>query len=117
MNPELGATHFTWRADVAAVVHKVLARFPAVTANTYIDHPWPGWDGQSVDFWGAGGRGDPLGFETAKTIRAFLFNLPGPPLIRHTILRHRLWTSFGGWSLWSSADHSGRLQHLHVTYW
>jgi hypothetical protein len=42
---------------------------------------------------------------------------PGPPIIRHTILEHDLWTSFGGFSTWTADDHSGALRHLHVTYW
>lgn len=49
--------------------------------------------------------------------RGFLMHLPGPPFIRHTILGHTLWTSFAGESLWVPPDHSGRLRHLHVTYW
>ena len=117
MHSHLGPTHFTWRPDVKEIVQLVLRRFPRVTANTYVDHPWPGWDGQSVDFWGPRGRGDAIGLEDGREIRKLLMNLPGKPDIRHTIYRHRLWTSFGGSSYWRPEDHSKRLRHLHVTYW
>jgi hypothetical protein len=44
-------------------------------------------------------------------------NLPGEPHLRHTIWRHQLWTSWGGYSYWARDDHAGDLRHLHVTYW
>jgi hypothetical protein len=113
----LGATHWTWRPDVEAVVYSALSHHHGLTANTYVDHPWPGWDTQSVDFWGPGGRGDPLSVETARSLRRYIHNFPGGPSIRHSILGKRLWTSWGGWSLWDKRDHVGRLRHLHVTYW
>jgi len=114
---DLGPTHHNWHPAVRAQVDLVLAVFRHVTANTYTDHPWPGWDGFSVDFWGPRGRGDALDLPTARKIRRFLMKQPGAPFIRHTILRHSLWTSFGGRQHWPSNDHSGRLLHLHVTYW
>lgn len=94
----------------------MLARWPHVTANSYVCHPWCGWSRLSVDFWGPAGRGDSLPPNTGEDIRGFLMNLPGPPLIRHTILEHRLWTRWGGYSYWAADDHSGNLRHLHVTY-
>lgn len=112
-----GKTTHSWTPQVRANVQRVLRIWPQVTANSYVCHPWCGWSRVSVDFWGPAGRGDPLRYETAEHIRRYLFNLPGPPAIRHTILRHSLWTSFGGFSYWRADDHSGRLQHLHVTYW
>ena len=114
---ELGNTHFTWRKDVRAIVDLVLRRWPGVTANTYVDHPWPGWDARSVDFWGPGGRGSAIDLRDGRQIRRYLMKLDGAPHIRHTIYRHRLWTSFGGGSYWPAHDHSGVLRHLHVTYW
>lgn len=112
-----GATRYNWRPDVKTVVNKVLHRFPRVTANTYVCHPWCGWTDQSVDFWGVGGRGSPLPEDTGLEIRRYLMNLPGEPFIRHTIFEHALWTSWGGYSLWSPNDHNGALRHLHVTYY
>jgi hypothetical protein len=113
----LGATRWRWRRDVRRRVRLLSARFPQAKANTYVCHPWCGWGRVSVDFWGPGGRGDPidkqLGQELLQTARA----LPGPPYLRHTIYLHQLWTSFGGYSLWRKDDHSDELRHVHLTYW
>jgi len=113
----LGATRWRWSPAVSVLVEQALSRHPSATANTYVCHPWCGWGRFSVDFWGPEGRGDPIDPETAVSIREFLLTRTGPPFIRHWIYQHTLWTSFGGFSVWSANDHSGRLQHLHVTYW
>jgi hypothetical protein len=113
----LGATEYGWRPDVARVVRRLEAEFPRVRANTYEDHPWESWDRVSVDFWGLGGRGDPLGIRMGERLRSSLWQLSGLPPVRHTIWRHQLWTSWGGVSYWRAFDHDGRLRHLHVTFW
>jgi hypothetical protein len=112
-----GATTHSWVPEVRHNVHLVAARWPNVRPNSYVCHPWCGWSRFSVDFWGSGGRGDPLPEKIGPEIRRFLMNLPGPPAIRHTIWEHWIWTSWGGYSPWIANDHSGRLRHLHVTYW
>jgi hypothetical protein len=111
-----GATRWHWDFDVGRVVHRTLSRFPRVTANTYVCHPYCGWADRSVDFWGAGGRGDPLPRHLADTLRDFLFNMPGDPQMRHYILNHTIWTREVGYLRWRRDDHSGDLRHLHVTY-
>jgi|SRR5215204_1293085 len=113
----LGPTHYDWHPAVLAVVHEISNRYPQVRCNTYVGHPWAGWDRYSIDAWGPNGRGDPIDADTARSLRLFLHQRSGPPLIRHTILGHRLWTSFSGWSRWYDDDHSGNLRHVHVTYW
>jgi hypothetical protein len=70
-----------------------------------------------MDCWGPGGRGDPLRGDTPEKIRRYLMGLAGAPFIRHTILDHQIWTSWGGVSYWGPNDHTGSLRHLHVTYW
>lgn len=112
-----GATRYHWRDDVRRNVRLVLAHWPHLTANTYVCHPWCGWADLSVDFWGSGGRGDPIPEKAGYEVRRFLMRLPGHPLIRHTIYKHTLWTSWGGYSRWGRDDHSGDVRHLHVTYW
>jgi hypothetical protein len=112
-----GKTTHSWTPAIRSNVQLVLRRWPSVTANSYVCHPWCGWSRYSVDFWDSGGRGDALEGQRAEDIRRFLMNLDGAPFIRHTILDHSLWTSWGGYSHWSRDDHSGRLRHLHVTYW
>jgi hypothetical protein len=112
----LGRTHHRWRPEVRAVVDQLHRRFPQVECNTYIDHPWPGWDGLSVDVWGEGGRGDPLQGDVGWRIVRYLMRLPGKPLIRHIIYEHSLWRDISGWSYWAPEDHSGALKHVHITY-
>lgn len=109
--------HYDWVPKVSRVVELTLSRYPRLSANTYVDHPWEGWDAFSVDFWAAAGCGVPAPWSVLNHARAYLFDMSGPPLIRHTILGHTLWTSFGGFSYWAAKDHSGKERHLHVTYW
>ena len=109
--------HRRWRSDVRRRVLQVEERWPDIEGVTYVDHPWPGWDGRSVDFWDDAQSWEPARLLQLENVRAFLMNRQGGPQIRHTILRHQLWTSFGGLSWWRSDDHSGDLLHLHVTYW
>lgn len=112
-----GATRYHWTPEVSAVVQRVLNEFPTVTANTYVCHPWCGWAPVSVDFWGSGGRGDPIPEATGYRLRRFLMQLKGRPFIRHTIFEHQIWTSWGGYSFWTRNDHTGPLRHVHVTYY
>lgn len=116
MSLPLGTTHWRLRPDVLKVAATIARQFP-VTWNTYEGHPWSGWDHRSVDFWGPGGRGDPIPLEVGREVLQALRGMPGLPHIRHHIYLNRLWTSWGGYSWWPSEDHSGRLRHVHVTYW
>jgi hypothetical protein len=102
---------------VRVEVERVLSRWPQLSANTYVDHPWPGWDGVSVDFWDKAGCGVAAVWPPLYAARHWLLSRPDGPLIRHMILGHALWTSWAGYSHWEPDDHSGRERHLHVTYW
>jgi hypothetical protein len=113
----LGATHYRWRPDVRRIVQLTESRFSRVKANTYVAHPWPGWSYVSVDWWARRGRGYPIERDVGEQLLAYLLNLPGLPPLRHYIWQHTLWTSWGGKSLWRPDDHSGRLRHLHMTFW
>lgn len=120
----LGPTSYSWRPDVLQVIRFATAHFPSAVPNTYECHPFCGdgpdgvlWEEHSVDFWGLGGRGWPINLETGRELVRFLFNLDWGPSIRHYIYRHTLWTSFGGTSRWLAGDHSGKLRHVHLTYW
>lgn len=112
-----GETRYHWREDVREVVGKIKREFPQARPNTYVCHPWCGWAPVSVDWWGAGGRGDPIGDDLGHRLLRYAFRLPGKPYLRHTIFNHQLWTSFGGYSYWTANDHSGALRHVHLTYW
>jgi hypothetical protein len=113
----IGKTLYTWDSDVERVVQRLHSRYSAISVNTYTCHPFCGWERRSLDVWGAAGRGQPLSTTFSKQILAFLFNMPGEPLIRHYILDHVIWTSFGGYGVWPRDDHTGLLRHVHVTYW
>lgn len=109
--------HYRWRPDVREVVLDLERRFTDLECVTYVDHPWPGWDGQSFDVWDDAQTWTPARLRQLERARHYVMERVGRPFIRHTILRHELWTSFGGASYWAPDDHSGRLLHLHVTYW
>lgn len=112
----LGATHHRWRGDVRAFVDELESRVPGVRCNTYVNHPFPGWDDRSVDVWWRRGRGDPLPPDIARrSLRAMHRIRPKPP-IRHWILEHQWFTDWAGMLVWSSNDHSGRERHLHITF-
>jgi hypothetical protein len=113
----IGRTSHSWDPDVHNVVQALFSRFSSVSANTYTCHPFCGWERRSVDVWGELGRGHALDRHFSQLILDFLFTLPGEPMIRHYILDHVLWTSFGGYGVWPADDHTGRLRHVHVTYW
>lgn len=108
--------HKRWRNDVQRVVNRLEAHFPGLECVTYIDHPWPGWDGQSFDVWAHAATWTPASLDRLRSCRRWCMNLDWGPAIRHTILTHALWTRWGGYSVWVPNDHSGRWRHLHVTY-
>jgi hypothetical protein len=113
----LGPTRWRWRKDVRRVIDRLERRYPQARPNTYVGHPWPGWGRVSVDWWGPGGRGDPIPYNLGWSILNDAFQMELGPQLRHTIYIHQLWTSFGGYSWWEPDDHSGDLRHVHLTYW
>jgi hypothetical protein len=112
-----GKTLWDWDPDVKRVVNKIFRRFPHVTCNTYECHPFCGWERRSIDVWGPSGRGDPLAPHLSELVLDFLFTMPGDPQLRHYILGHDLWVDGKGHLSWPADDHTGRLRHVHVTYW
>lgn len=112
-----GQQHKNWRPDVQRNVNRVENHFPGLECITYVDHPWPGWDGRSFDVWDDAETWTAAPLDRLRRVRHFLMTLGEGPAIRHTILTHTLWTSFGGYSVWEPNDHSRRWRHLHVTYW
>lgn len=113
----LGATRYRWRPDVRRVVEALRRKNPRAHPNTYICHPWCGWGRVSVDWWGPGGRGDPINPEVGHQLLHDAMVMNFGPNLRHTIYKHQLWTSFGGYSWWAPEDHAGALRHVHLTYW
>lgn len=120
----IGKTSYRWDPDVHRVVQLLFRRFSGISVNTYSCHPFcgpkgnrQGWAKRSIDVWDAAGRGHALNRHLSELSLDFLFTLPTGPHIRHYILGHTLWTSYGGYSTWPYDDHSGELRHVHVTYW
>lgn len=120
----IGDTSHHFDPDVRRVAQLVAKRFPQTSHNTYSCHPFcgppgdrQGWARRSIDVWGPAGRGHALQPHLSELVLDFLFTMPGLPDIRHYILGHTLWTSWGGFSTWPADDHSGDLRHVHVTYW
>lgn len=109
-------THYGFDADVVRAIKRARSAGFALHAATYVNHPWPGWDGRSVDFWAGAGLGVPLDQKTGWRLFAFLLNDPKPPLVRHMIFRYTLWTPWAGYQSWEAEDHAGNMQHLHVTF-
>jgi hypothetical protein len=112
----LGKTHYNWRPDVKVVVEEIERKWPGAVCNTYEGHPFPGWDGRSIDVWADGGRGDPINRKLGGKIYRWLGKRPGGPRVRHRIYEHRWWTDWAGSLIWEPDDHSGFLRHVHVTY-
>lgn len=112
----LGPTHHRWRADVLLFVRRLESAVPGVRCNTYVNHPFPGWDDRSVDAWWKRGRGDPLPPKVARKCLRFLLRYGPNPPVRHWILEHRWGTDWAGELEWPANDHSGNERHLHVTF-
>lgn len=100
-----------------------------IRPNTYVDHPeWSGnisWgehlgfnsQARSVDFWGKGGRGDPVGREHGSIIVRRIFNDPNPPWIYWVIWRGMIWThDTGEWRVWHSDGTGAHFDHPHFTF-
>lgn len=99
------------RVNVALELHR------DASANTYRDHPWPGWDAFSADFWGGDGRGAPISRRQGDSLYRYFLARTTRQQIRHIIYRHTLWTPWGGEQRWERDDHSGELRHIHVTWY
>jgi hypothetical protein len=109
-------THHSWRPDVRAVVEYIESRF-STAANTYNDHP-VGWglDNVSVDFWGLGGRGDPIDPNVGQEIVEFLFNDPNLLWFRWLIWQGWIWEHTLGWQPYDD-PFDMHFDHVHLTFW
>jgi hypothetical protein len=112
-------THWDVLAPIERAAVECATRHGA-SWNTYWDHP-PGMmlDQQSIDFWGPGGRGDPIGIFRGFAVWGWLFYDPRPPLIEWIIWQGWIWQRSSGWD-WFSDDEPyadmGHFRHVHVTF-
>lgn len=87
-----------------------------VTWNSYLDHP-VGYhlDDISVDFWGDGGRGDPITPVHGNLISQRALKNSRLPAIAWMIWNRRIWRPnvgwmpYNGWSGWHE-------DHVHITW-
>lgn len=125
-------TNWNWAPFVHARVKRALKAHPNATANTYWDHPpdtqvprrWPVdyYSRYSADFWGPGGRGDPINKQVGDRLYDSLFNSPGPK-IDWIIWQGRMWwrPATGGHGYqpapWGPAGSDAQhMEHIHVTF-
>ena len=92
---------------VRALVDNVKARW-AVSANTYVGHA--GGEENSVDFWGLGGRGDPIEKAVGSAIHAHLIQTY--PAI-NWIIWDGIYTGPDG--TYPDPSGWGHYDHVHVT--
>lgn len=113
-------THYNVRQDIARLNRRLIVRHGG-SWNTYYNHPPPFWlDATSVDHWGPGGRGTPLGLARGNAILNDIYYDPNPPWIRWYIWQGYIWIDGIG-RRWHSGDDgwsdAGHFRHAHITYW
>lgn len=108
----MGPTRWGWEPHVEKAINHVMSLVSGVTRNTYVDHP-PSPHGQwhSVDYWGSGGRGDPINQGTGdKIVSTYMSRFKDQ--LDYIIWRSQI-NSGGGWQA-----HTGPYNHEdhpHVT--
>lgn len=111
----LGATHWSVRPRIRRRAER-LVRDSSSTWNTYEDHP-QGYhlDDVSVDFWGNGGRGDPLPPRVGDRICQRLLNQRARLPVAWIIWEGKIWQPHTGWQIYNGwfGDH---YDHVHVTF-
>lgn len=111
----LGPTHYRVKPLVRRRANALVERYGG-TWNTYLDHP-TGYhlDDVSVDFWGEGGRGVPIGpARGQKIVDQLLATIQLTP-VAWIIWRGRAWRPHTGWR-----DYPGwlglHMGHVHCTF-
>lgn len=111
----LGATHWNVQSPVRDQAVDVVRRFGG-TWNTYLDHP-DGYalDDVSVDFWGPGGRGSPVGEARGTDISAWILGQNEIFPVAWLIWWGWWWRPDIGWKPYGNWM-GGHFDHVHVTY-
>jgi hypothetical protein len=111
----LGPTHYRVLPVLKRVADRIVSRVGG-TWNTYLDHP-TGYhlDDISIDFWGPGGRGDPIGRLRGWRVsrRLIRLNRKGLPIC-YIRWRHRIWHPRTGWYFFNP-DGISHDDHVHFT--
>jgi hypothetical protein len=69
---QLGGTTYNWAPWVEDRVRDIERNNEPTEPNTYTNHP--GGEPYSADFWGAGGRGDPVGAGQGDQIKSYILS-------------------------------------------
>lgn len=89
--------------------------------NTYFGHGSPSGhdEDQTVDYWGAGGRGDPLGEEQGDAMVAWILGQHQVQPVQILIWWSWWWRPMLGWYEypgWGGPHGPGEDAHIHVVY-
>ncbi|MDP9439202.1 MAG: hypothetical protein M3P49_10720, partial [Actinomycetota bacterium] len=103
-----GATMYSWAPGLREKWDAIARQVPGVTFNNYYGHP-DGWEEReqySADFWGPGGRGDPIGVPMGDaTLQAGLGVLGDA-------LSYFIWNGRASWGFNPTDPHR---DHVHFT--
>lgn len=116
----LGATHWNVHAPVRRAAEEVVRRFGG-SWNTYRRHGLPPARGEhyTVDYWGPGGRGDPLPESTGDAMVAWILGQEEVIPVKILIWFGWIWLPNVGWRPYSGfqGNHGpGPDAHVHVGY-
>lgn len=116
----LGRTHWDVRPHVATAARRVL-RVADGSWNTYVDHGLPPAKGEAytVDYWGPGGRGDPLREASGDAMCSWILGQHQVTPLRIVIWWSWIWLPGVGWHRYSGFQGShgpGPDAHIHAGY-
>jgi hypothetical protein len=88
-------THYEWVARVSRRAHQLVNAEDfreKIWVNSYVKHP-PAFPREhlSLDVWGSGGRGDPIGEDLGHRVYDRLFNNPHAPDVWWCIWQNRMY--------------------------
>ena len=108
----LGPTHYNVDQDVRDEATKI-ANAVGGTWNSYVGHGEPGGStsDRTVDIWGPGGRGSPIGASGGYKAADMALAGGGPPVL-YIIRQGEYWRG-GSWRAWPQDPH---MDHTHISY-
>lgn len=108
----LGSTMHTYIPQMQDYKNRVMNQFPDIYTNTYSNHPMgfeqPYYRERSIDHWGGGGRGAPIGTDRGGQVASFAIDDLGSNL--NWLIWNGRMLDAGGWG----PDTSGFSHHDHV---
>lgn len=110
-----GATSHNWVPWVAQIAQETMNAVGGITTNTYANHGGRGYWGEqhSVDHWGPGGRGDPVGTDKGNAVQSHILSKYASDIMYY------IWQgTIHGWGTAKpySDPSDQHFDHLHATY-